>query len=54
MNPLGGGMIPRNAERLSFLKGEHDRDVVEAALRFNISQPAITSALVGFGSKQEI
>ena len=54
MNPLGGGLIPKNAERLSFLKGPHDRDVVEAALRFNISQPAITAALVGFSSKEQV
>lgn len=54
MNPLGGGMIPRNAERLSFLKGPTDKDVVQAALRFNVSQPAITCALVGFSSKDEV
>ena len=54
MNPLGGGIIPKNAERLAFLKGPQDRNVVEAALRFNISQPAITAALVGFSSKEQI
>lgn len=54
MNPLGGGLIPQHAERLSFLKGPNDKDVVEAALRFNISHPAITSALVGFSSKEQI
>ena len=54
MNPLGGGLIPRHAERLAFLKGPQDRDVVQAALRFNVSQPAITAALVGFASKEEI
>lgn len=54
MNPLGGGVIPKNAERLSFLKGPQDRNVIEAALRFNISQPAITAALVGFSSKEHI
>lgn len=54
MNPLGGGLIPRNAERLAFLKGPQDKDVVQAALRFNISQPAITTALVGFSNKREV
>jgi predicted aldo/keto reductase-like oxidoreductase len=54
MNPLGGGMIPRNAERLAFLKGPQDRDVTQAALRFNLSDPAVTVALVGFASKAEI
>ena len=54
MNPLGGGIIPRNAERLAFLKGPNDRDVIQAALRFNISQPEITAALVGFSSIAEV
>jgi len=54
MNPLGGGLIPQNAERLAFLKGPHDRDVVEAALRFNVSQKAVTSALVGFSDCAEV
>jgi len=54
MNPLGGGVIPRNPERLAFLKGPRDASVVEAALRFNISQPAITSALVGFSSVAQV
>jgi len=54
MNPLGGGVIPRNAARLDFLRGPHDRDVVEAAIRFNVSQPAITAALVGFANRQEV
>ena len=54
MNPLGGGLIPRHAERLGFLRGPQDRDVVQAALRFNVSQPAVTCALVGFASRAEI
>lgn len=54
MNPLGGGLIPQNAERLAFLKGPNDRDVVQAALRFNVSQPAVTSALVGFATCAEV
>jgi predicted aldo/keto reductase-like oxidoreductase len=54
MNPLGGGMIPRNAERLAFLMGPGDRSVTEAALRFNVSQPGITVALVGFAERREI
>jgi predicted aldo/keto reductase-like oxidoreductase len=54
MNPLGGGLIPRNAKRLSFLMGPQDKDVVQAALRFNVSQPAITCALVGFSCEREV
>jgi len=54
MNPLGGGLIPRNAERLAFLKGPADPSVVAAALRFNVSNPSVTSALVGFTTKEHI
>jgi uncharacterized protein len=54
MNPLGGGIIPMNPDRLSFLKTENDRSVVEAALRFNISNPNVTCALVGFSSKNHV
>jgi predicted aldo/keto reductase-like oxidoreductase len=54
MNPLGGGLIPRYAERLAFLKGSNDQSVVEAALRFNVSQPAIAAALVGFSDTKQV
>ncbi len=54
MNPLGGGVIPQNPERFAFLKGPDDKSVVQAALRFNVSNPAITSALVGFSSKEHV
>ncbi len=54
MNPLGGGIIPNNPEKLAFLKGEQDRSVVEAAIRFNVSQPAVTSALVGFSNTDHV
>ncbi|HMB17041.1 MAG TPA: aldo/keto reductase [Pelovirga sp.] len=54
MNPLGGGLIPRNPQRFSFLRERQDQSVVSAALRFNLSHPSITSALVGFTSTTEI
>ena len=54
MNPLGGGLIPGNQERFSFLKTEKDRSVVEAALRFNVSNPDITCALVGFSNTSQV
>jgi len=54
MNPLGGGLIPGNPDRFSFLKTENDRSVVEAALRFNVSNPNITCALVGFSNKDQV
>jgi hypothetical protein len=54
MNPLAGGLIPQNAEKFEFLREPHDRSVVEAALRFNVSNPHVTSALVGFSEKAHI
>lgn len=54
MNPLGGGIIPSHAERFGFIRGRNDPDVVSAAIRFNVSQPAITTALVGFSSTQHV
>jgi predicted aldo/keto reductase-like oxidoreductase len=54
MNPLGGGLIPQNPEHFAFLKTDTANDVVSAALQFNLSHPAITTALVGFANTQEI
>ncbi len=54
MNPLAGGLIPQHAERFDFIRSPDDPDVVSAALRFILSHPAVTSALVGFSSKEEI
>jgi predicted aldo/keto reductase-like oxidoreductase len=54
MNPLNGGLIPQNAQRFDFIRGADDPDVVHAALRFILSNLAVTTALVGFSSKAEI
>ncbi len=54
MNPLGGGLIPRNPERLDFIRSAEDPSVVAAALRFNVSNPDITSALVGFTTTEHV
>lgn len=54
MNPLGGGLIPRNADRFDFLRGPADETVVQAALRFNVSHPNVTAALVGFTTKDHV
>jgi hypothetical protein len=54
MNPLGGGIIPRNAERFDFLRGERDDSVTQAAIRFCVSNPAVTSALVGFSTVEHV
>ncbi len=50
MNPLGGGLIPQNPGTFDFIRAPGDPDVVSAALRFLVSDPAITTALVGFSS----
>ncbi|MEA2012237.1 MAG: aldo/keto reductase, partial [Verrucomicrobiota bacterium] len=54
MNPLSGGIIPQNPDMLNFIRQDTDNSVVEAALRFNISNPSISCALVGFSSKSEV
>jgi len=54
MNPLGGGIIPRHAKRFEFIKGPQDPTVVEAAVRFVVSHPDVTCALVGFTTKQHV
>ncbi len=54
MNPLGGGLIPQNPERFAFLKTDTAKDIVSAALHFNLSHSDITTALVGFSDTAEI
>ncbi len=54
MNPLAGGLIPQNAERFDFLRQGEPASVVQAALRFNVSHPAITAALVGFANTAHV
>ncbi len=54
MNPLAGGLIPQHAARFDFIRSADDSTVVSAALRFILSHPAVTCALVGFASKAEI
>ena len=54
MNPLGGGLICKHADRFDFIRGPNDPSVVAAALRFNVSNPNVTAALVGFTTKQHV
>lgn len=53
MNPLAGGAIPQHEKQLQFLAADAERPT-EAALRFCISCPQITVALVGFTTKEHI
>lgn len=54
MNPLGGGSIVNNPEEFSFIKMHEDQNMIDAALHFLLSNEGITSALVGFSTKEQI
>ncbi len=54
MNPLGGGMVPAAADKLRFIQREVNETVVQAALRFVISHPEITTALAGMGTIEQV
>ena len=54
MNPLGGGLIPQHSDVFDFIRAPGDSDVVTAALRFLVSDPGITAALVGFSSVDQV
>jgi len=53
MNPLSGGLIPQNEEKLSFLAGPGETPT-QAALRFVIACPQITVALNGFTTREQV
>jgi len=53
MNPLSGGIIPRQEKQLSFLAAGGETPT-EAALRFCLSTPQITITLVGFTTRAQI
>lgn len=54
MNPLGGGMIPRNPDAFSYLTEGTDLTVAQAALRFVASHKEITVALAGCTTKEHV
>lgn len=54
MNPLAGGLIPQHAERFDFIRSPEDPDVVTAGLRFILSHPSVTCALVGLSTKEQV
>ncbi len=54
MNTLGGGIITQHPERFSFLMREGDKSILDSAIRFNLSLPAITVALVGFRNVKDV
>ena len=54
MNTLGGGLLTEFASRFPELLEHGDRSMVDAALRFNLSLPEVTVALVGFRSMSDV
>lgn len=54
MNPLGGGLIPENAEFFDCLRSPGDATVAEAALRFNGGHREVTTVLAGMGTRDEV
>ncbi len=54
MNPLGGGVIPRHADRFRFLATRPGDSVVGGALRFLLDDSRLNVLLVGFSEKREI
>ncbi len=54
MNPLGGGMLTRDEQKLSFLKESESDSFIAAALRFNLSHPEITIVLSGMKNSAEV
>lgn len=54
MNPLGGGIIPNNAEYFSFAQSKEDDTIAEAALRYVLSHKDIQIVLSGVSSKEEL
>jgi hypothetical protein len=54
MNPLGGGIIPQNPEYFSFLVKDTEDSLAVSALKFLVAHDAVTAALPGFSSSEEI
>lgn len=54
MNTLGGGVLTNHEEQFRGALRDSDRSIVDAALRFNLSVPGVSSALVGFRNKQDV
>lgn len=52
MNPLGGGLIPRNPEYFSTLK--QGGDVVDGAIRFVASHKEVSTILIGINNERDL
>jgi predicted aldo/keto reductase-like oxidoreductase len=54
MNPLGGGLLARDEQRLKNFKEDESDSFIAAALRFNFSHPQITVVLSGMKNVDEV
>ncbi|MFC2170224.1 aldo/keto reductase [Acidobacteriota bacterium] len=54
MNPLGGGMLTKDSQKLNILKEDESDSFISAALRFNLSHPEITIVLSGMKNVEEV
>ncbi|NLV45302.1 MAG: hypothetical protein GXY07_12490 [Candidatus Hydrogenedentes bacterium] len=54
MNTLGGGILTKYREHFRAAMGDADSSMVQTALRFNLSVPGVTTALVGFRNKADV
>ncbi|HNZ47335.1 MAG TPA: aldo/keto reductase [Candidatus Hydrogenedentes bacterium] len=54
MNTLGGGVLTDHSDRFQAVLRPGDRSILDAAIRFNLSIPEVTVALVGFRNKKDI
>ena len=54
MNPLGGGMLTRDEEKLSVFKEDESDSFISAAIRFNLSHEEITIVLSGMKNVDEV
>jgi len=54
MNPLGGGIIPNNADFFSFAKNNDDETTADAALRYVLAHEPVQIALSGVSSVEEL
>jgi len=54
MNSLGGGMLTDHAAHYQQLMQKGDLSLVDTALRFNLSLPEVTTALVGFRNLADV
>lgn len=54
MNPLYGGVIPKNPDKFSFIKNEENQTLAQAALLFDASQEAISVVLSGMSTEEEL